>query len=150
MRKTDFERIVEHAFGILEPIYGLKRIETQFRKGGVTVTFENKTTRVLLDYEIGEQPWLTLIDRQNPGNKSTLGWLLVELGIQKAPTPEQAFHPKPLENSRLEAVLQEMSTQVQQYGAEILRGDFSIFPKLQDRSSKYAQECKRYAAIHKQ
>jgi hypothetical protein len=149
MKKSEFEGIVDRTFGNLKLNYGLKKVETSFRQGGVTVSFENKTTRVLLNYEIGEEPWLTMIELENDKNKSTLGWLLVELGVQKAPTPEQAFHPKLLAATDLEPTLLQMNQNLQKYGAEILRGNFSIFPKLQDRSRKYGQDCKRYATLHK-
>ncbi len=148
MKKSEFERLLDKSFGILNSRYGLKRVETSFRSGGVTVRFENTTTRVLLDYEIGEEPWLTISDLTDPENKSTLGWLLVERGIVKAPTPEQAFQDKLLDENNLAAFIQTMCDQLLQYGPELLNGDFSILPSLQARSKKYAQDCKRYAAIH--
>ena len=42
-----------------------------------------------------------------------------------------------------------MCDQMLQHGGDLLRGDFSIIPKLQDRAQKYAQECKRYAEIRR-
>ncbi len=84
-----------------------------------------------------------------PKNKSTLGWLLVEKGIDKPPLPEQAFHPTTLNEDELEPVLQTMGQQLLDHGADLLKGDFAIMPKLQDRARKYALECDRYLSIRK-
>ena len=94
MKKSEFETLIDRAFGVLNARYGLRRVETKFRSGGVTVRFANTTTTAILDYKIGEEPWLTISDSKDDKNKSTLGWLLVEKGIEKAPTPEQAFRDK--------------------------------------------------------
>jgi hypothetical protein len=149
MKKSEFERILDRSFGELKSKFGLGRVEITFRARGVTTRFENTTTRAVLDYEIGEEPWLTISDLKDAENKSTLGWLLVELGIEKAPTPEQAFQGKRLEESDLAPFIQKMCEQLKEHGVELLRGDFTILPRLQERSKKYAQECKRYAANHK-
>jgi hypothetical protein len=149
MKKSLFERMVEKAFWGLEARYGFKKTETKFGKRSVTVRFQNVTTEILLNYEIGNTPWLEIADVHNTGNKSTLGWLLVETGVDKTPLPEQAFHPTPLNESELEPVLQTMGQQLLDHGADFLKGDFTMMPKLQDRARKYALECDRYLAIRK-
>ncbi|MBM3150852.1 MAG: hypothetical protein FJZ96_01385 [Chloroflexi bacterium] len=149
MKKSDFERMIDRTFGSLEANYKFKRLETTFRRNGATVRYENATTGLVLSYEIGDEPWLTMVDLNNTKRKSTLGWLLVEQGVAKSPTPKEAFQQKTLGPESIEPFLQKMSSQLQEHGAEILKGDFSIFPKLQGRAQKYAVECKRYADIHK-
>jgi hypothetical protein len=42
-----------------------------------------------------------------------------------------------------------LGQQVLDYGAELLKGDFAIMPKLQARAKKYDLECQRYLSIHK-
>jgi hypothetical protein len=149
MKKSSFERMVEKVFWGLESKYGFKKTETKFESYSVTVRFQNATTEVLLNYEIGNTPWLEIADVHNADNKSTLGWLLVETGVEKAPSPEQAFRPTTLNESELEPILQTMGQQLLDYGADLLKGDFAIMPKLQDRSRKYALECDRYLSIRK-
>jgi hypothetical protein len=149
MKKSSFERMVEKVFWGLESKYGFKKTETKFESHSVTVRFQNATTEVLLNYEIGNTPWLEIADVHNADNKSTLGWLLVETGVEKAPSPEQAFRPTTLNESELEPILQTMGQQLLDYGADLLKGDFAIMPKLQDRSRKYALECDRYLSIRK-
>jgi hypothetical protein len=149
MKKSVFERIVEKAFWGLEARYGFKKTETKFENRSVTVRFQNTTTEIILNYEIGITPWLEIVDIHTPGNKSTLGWLLVEAGVEKTPLPEQAFHPTRLNEGELEPILQTMGQQLLEYGADLLKGNFSILPKLQERARKYALECDRYLTIRK-
>jgi len=149
MKKSTFENMAEKAFLGLEAKFGFKKIETKFEHRTVLVRFQNETTAVLLNYEIGNTPWLEIADLHDPQKKTTLGWLLVEQGLEKTPTPEQAFKPTPLAESELSGVLQKMTGQVLETGADLLKGDFSRLPALQTRARKYDQECKRYLSIHK-
>ncbi|MGB8212561.1 MAG: hypothetical protein WCE68_03280 [Anaerolineales bacterium] len=149
MKKTEFETMVDKAFWGLEAKYGFKKTETHFVNRTCTVQFKNATTDILLNYELGSTPWLEISDANNPDNKSTLGWLLVELGVDKAPRPEEAFRPTPLGEGRLDPTLQTLGQQLLDYGANLLKGDFAIMPKLQARAKKYDLECQRYLSIHK-
>jgi hypothetical protein len=148
MKKSLFEGMVDRAFLDLEARNGFKKIETKYAEHSVAVRFQNPTTELLLNYEIGETPWLEISDLKNAENKSTLGWLLVEKGVDKAPTPAQAFQPTNLEDGDLEPALKKMGQQVREYGIDLLKGDFGILPKLKERARKYDQECKRYLSIH--
>ncbi len=149
MKKTEFELMVEKAFWGLEAKYGFKKTKTSFVDRSCTVQFQNATTEVLLNYELGNTPWLEISDIHNAENKSTLGWLLVELGVEKPPTPEQAFHPTTLSEGTLGPTLQKMGQELTDYGEELLKGDFTLVPKLQARAKKYDLECQRYLSIHK-
>lgn len=149
MKKSAFESMVDKSFLDLQGRYGFKKSETKYAERGASVRFENSTTELLLNYEIGETPWLEIADVHDPKNKSTLSWLLVELGIEKAPTPAQAFRPTSLDDDKLELALQKMGQQAREYAVALLQGDFSVLPKLQERARKYDLECKRYLSIHK-
>ncbi len=149
MKKSIFERMVEKAFSGLEARYGFKKTDTKFENRSVIVRYQNATTEIILNYEIGNTPWLEISDIKNAVNKSTLGWLLVEAGVDKAPLPEQAFHPTPIKEGELEPILQKMGQQLLDHGIGVLKGDFTIMPKLQERARKYAVECDRYLSIRK-
>jgi hypothetical protein len=149
MKKSIFERMVEKAFSGLEARVGFKKTETKFENRSVIVRYQNATTEIILNYEIGNTPWLEISEKKNAVNKSTLGWLLVEAGVDKAPLPEQAFHPTTLNEGELEPILQKMSRQLLEHGTDLLKGDFAIMPKLQERARKYALECDRYLSIRK-
>jgi hypothetical protein len=149
MKKSVFEGLVDKAFLGLEAQYGFKKIETKYIDRGAIVRYRNTTTELCLNYEIGVTPWLEIANLNNLENKSTLGWLLVEHGEQKAPTVAQAFRSSPLSDEQLGVTLQKMGQQVAEQGADLLKGDFAILPKLQERAKKYDAECKRYLASRK-
>jgi len=149
MKKTEFEIMVDKAFWGLESKYGFKKTKTSFVDRSCTIQFQNATTEILLNYELGNTPWLEISDIHDSENKSTLGWLLVELGIDQAPRPEQAFRPNTLSDGTLEPTLQKMGQQVLDYGGELLKGNFKVMPKLQVRAKKYNLECQRYLSSHK-
>jgi hypothetical protein len=148
MKKSDFDQIVTKAFRGLESKHGFKKSETVFFKKGCTVQFVNKTTDITLHYEIGAEPWLSIADAHNPENKTTLDWLLVEHGVMKPPTPAQAFSTVAKPVSELASMLEKKNQQLIEYGADFIKGDFSLMPALQKRAKKHALDCDRYLAQH--
>jgi len=150
MKKSEFEKIIEKTFWGLETKFGFKKTETTFQSNSCLVRFQNTTTELVVNYEIGHTPWLGIGDISSlDDKKTTLEWLLVEQGIEKAPTPEAAFMPTKMEESKLEATLQNKNQQLLEFGTDLLKGDFTIMPKLQQRAGKYAKDCKRYINLHK-
>jgi hypothetical protein len=146
MRKSEFERIVDKIFWGLEAKHGFVKTETAYHRGGVTVCFQNSKTEVILNYEIGTYPWITIADIKNPEtDKSSLDWLLVELGEKKSPTPEEAFLTAKMDEGQLEVELQKISDQLMKFGTGLLTGDFTLLPKLQKRAEDYLSECKKFA-----
>jgi hypothetical protein len=148
MKKSEFEQIVARAFRGMDKL-GFKKSETVYSQKGCTVQFLNSTTEVTLHYEIGGEPWLAIADAKNADNKSTLEWLMVERGIEKAPTPAQAFRSTTMPVKDLASVLEKKNKQLIEHGMDFINGDFSLMPNLQKRAKKYALECDRYLALHK-
>jgi hypothetical protein len=146
MRKSEFERIVSKTFWGLEAKHGFKKIGTTYHRGGVAVRFQNPTTEVILNYEIGASPWVTIANINNPEtDRTSLDWLLVELGKKKSPSTGEAFSPAKMDEGQLETVLQQESAQLLSFGADFLKGDFTLLPKLQKRAEDYLAECKKFA-----
>lgn len=146
MKKSEFERIVSKTFWGLEAKHGFKKVETVYHRGGVAVRFQNHTTEVILNYEIGAFPWVTIADINNPEtDRSSLDWLLVELGQKKSPTTDEAFFPAKMDEGQLEVTLQQKSDQLLSFGRDFLKGDFTLLPKLQKRAEDYLAECKKFA-----
>ena len=150
MKKSEFDLILNKVFRPFETKFHFKRSATAFVHGGFSVQFLNDTTEITLHYKIGNEPWFTIADLQNPENSSTLEWLLVERGVAKAPAPEQAFHPVTFHEAFLEPTLVTKREQLSQYAADLFQGDFSLMPALQKRAAKYERDCKRYIALHTQ
>lgn len=150
MKKAKFERLISNTFSRLETKFGFKKTKTNFHSGGVIVVFQNPTTEVVLNYEIGEFPWVTIADINNPETeRASLDWLLVELGERETPTTDEAFFPLRMDDTQLEDELQKKSDQLLNFGADFLRGDFTLLPKLQERADAYLAECKRFANRNK-
>lgn len=149
MKKSEFERIVKGAFRALESTHGFKMGEAVYAEKKSTIQYLNASTDVTLHYELGREPWLDISDRTNPENKTTLGWLLVERGIEKTPAPADAFRTTRLPDVKLASDLEKKVGQLLEHGTDLLKGDFSIMPRLQKRAQKYALDCERYLAIHK-
>lgn len=146
MKKSEFERLVKKVFGSLENKYDFKKNETAFHTGGVSVCFQNTTTEVVLNYEIGDFPWITLADIHAPeSDRVSLDWLLVELGERQPPSVDEAFLPPRMDDSQLEAELQKRCDQLLKFGVPLLQGDFSLLPRLKERADAYLAECKKFA-----
>ena len=150
MKKSEFERLVEKSFSPLENKYKFKKTASDFHVNGVTVTFQNTTTEVCLNYEIGAYPWITIGDIKNPEEeRASLDWLLVEIGEREAPTTDEAFFPPIMEETELDAQLKIKSKQLLEFGTEMLNGDFKALPKLKTRAENYLAECKKIADRYK-
>lgn len=149
MKKSEFERIVKGAFRSLESGHGFKMGEAAYSPKNCTIQYINDTTDVTLHYELGREPWLAIADVRNAENKTTLGWLLVERGVEKTPAPAAAFRSTHLPDEKLASDLEKKVQQLIDYGRDLMRGDFSLMPNLQKRAKKYALDCDRYIAIHK-
>ena len=150
MKKSEFDRIVDKSFVHLESKYKFKKTATDFHVNGVIVTFQNPTTEVCVNYEIGAFPWITIGDINNPQeDRASLDWLLVEIGEREAPTTDEAFFPPTMEETELEAELHKKSEQLLQFGTEMLKGDFKLLPRLKARGEDYLAECKKIADRYK-
>jgi hypothetical protein len=149
MKKSEFERIAMKAFRSLESRYGFKKGEATYSQKDCALQYLNATTDVTLHYELGREPWLVIADITNAENRSTLGWLLVERGVEKMPTPADAFRATPLADGNLESDIEKKIKQLIEHGADLMKGDFSLMPNLQKRAQKYALDCDRFIAIYK-
>ena len=150
MKKAKFERLISKTFLSLETKFKFKKTNTNYHSGGVIVTFQNPTTEVILNYEIGEYPWVTIADINNPEkDRTSLDWLLVELEEREPPTTDEAFMPLRMDDTHLEVELEKRKEQLLKFGGDLLNGDFSLLPNLQKRADDYLIECKSFAGRYK-
>lgn len=146
MRKSEFERLVDKTFWGLTNKYDFKKTETAYHTGGVIVRFQNPTTEIILNYEIGAFPWVTIADINNSEtDRISLDWLLVELGETNSPTTDEAFFPPKMDEGQLEVELQQKGDQLLEFGIDFMKGDFTLLPKVQKRAEDYLAECKKFA-----
>ncbi|MBT3188860.1 MAG: hypothetical protein HN736_10670 [Anaerolineae bacterium] len=150
MKNANFERLIKKSFLSLETKFGFKKTKTDYHSEGVVVIYQNPTTEVVLNYEQGEFPWITIADINNPKTaRASLDWLLVELGEREAPTTDDAFMPPKMDEAFLEDELQKKSDELLRFGADFLNGDFTLLPNLQERADDYLVECKKFAGRYK-
>jgi len=147
MKVSQFERIVDKAFWGLTNKHDFVKVETSLHKKGATVSFRNPTTEVILNYEIGTFPWITIADIKNPEtDRVSLDWLLVELGEKKHPSADEAFFPAKMDEGQLEDEIQKKVDQLLTFGTDFFSGDFTLLPDLQKRAEDYLSECKKFAS----
>ena len=143
----EFENLVDKYFGKLETQYGFKKVNAQTQRHEYSIDFENLTTYVSVNYEFGSTPWIVIGDIKNPLlNGSSLEWLLIELGVEKMPTVEEAFEKKHFSKEELDSILERKGQQLFIYAVDLLQGNFKIVPKLQRRGKDFAEECEKYMA----
>jgi hypothetical protein len=74
---------------------------------------------------------------------------MVELGVEKMPTPEDAYRFPKCDEQDIVAALQKKEQQLLKYGKDVLTGNLAIFPKLQERGLRFVQECEAYQESRK-
>jgi hypothetical protein len=147
MRIAEFDRIVDKTFWGLVNKHDFIKTETSYYKGGVTVSYQNPTTEIILNYEIGSFPWITIADIKKPEtDRVSLDWLLVDLGEKKHPSADEAFLPAKMDEGQLEDEVQKRVDQLLKFGTDFFSGDFTLLPDLQKRAEDYLSECKKFAS----
>ena len=146
MKIYEFERIVDKTFWGLTNKHDFVKTETSLHKRGATVSFQNTTTEIILNYEIGSFPWITIADIKKPEtDRVSLDWLLVELGEKKHPSADEAFFSAKMDEGQFEDEVQKKVDQLLKFGTVFFSGDFTLLPDLQKLAEDYLSECKKFA-----
>lgn len=99
------------------------------------IIFENGTTRVVVVFEMGAVPWVELGKRTAPGERRErydFQFLLMERAPHEVPEmSERVRHDDDVMPS-----VRRLAILVREYAPDILRGDFSVFPRLRDRAEE--------------
>jgi hypothetical protein len=121
-----FRQIVNDRFRFLTTTYGLEEAETGCMGAEIWVVFHNQVTQVNVHFEYGRQVWLT-VGRAVNGRQVNLNLLL----RVRAPHQERTsivadfFDPQ-----QIEEIMRERSDALREQSDDLLRGDFTMFPKL--------------------
>lgn len=130
---SEFERDVNESFSFLKEEFGFQLDKINIHLPEIWMSFVNDTTAVSIIYEVGSTPWVELARRGNWHGKlvkaetSSLELLLEE----RAPSlsmPECEIGQPGTEAFR--ACLGAKAAALRQFGADILDGNFDVFPKL--------------------
>jgi hypothetical protein len=139
-----YEALIDNIFQAVIAEYSFKKFQVDAQRFEYWVVYRNLTTEISIFWEMGSLPWMRIADVHNLQNASSLEWLLVELGVEKMPTPEEAYHFPQYSEQDIVAALQKKEQQLHEYGKDVLTGNFVIFPKLQERGLRFVQECEAY------
>jgi hypothetical protein len=138
-----FKKTAKGAFAFLTADYGFRHVSTSEHLPECALTFWNRTTAVAIAYEWGGAPWVTVgelehapdrtyvsksyglhvvVEERCPGREAELGW-----GHAYGRATEQD----------LETFLRAQATLLRECAAELLTGEFGIFPALKKRTAEH-------------
>ena len=136
MSPDDFESAVLGAFQYLISDFGFCYLSTRVHMPECWSTFHNQTTSVVVHYEAGSPPWVVLArlevirDRTEVRDQAALAFLVHERS-QNVSIPE-----RPLNDEDLRRMIDLNARQLREYGEDVLRGDFRIFPRLEELAAE--------------
>lgn len=143
----NFDEIVKERFAFLEDDFGCEMICSKLKSWGYDIQYKNKTTGISIVYEFRENYIFIylhkLIDEKiekiprliNDYTKLS-GFSLDDIVNLKNPTdlmkPGYAYGEKSKYDGEKgwELYISKFADNLKRYGKDILKGDFSIFPKL--------------------
>ena len=131
----NFENAIREAFTFLTDEFGFVRVSSTVRTPEHRIFFENATTRVLVAYELGGIPWVELGKLPAPGERGERYDLLFLL-MERAPHEIGRITARTREIDQALPTLGYLAGLLREYGADILRGDFAIFPRLRVRAEE--------------
>jgi hypothetical protein len=145
--KDSFVSLVREKFRFLEEDYGFKLVSTECDRDTSVVPYQNDTTGVSAYYEPRDSSvWVVLrrlVNGELPGYDDPINthglYAIVSLRSPGAWVGEK-HDPGPLTPAEMETRIDEQAKALRTHGADILRGDFSIFPKLAEFEQKMAED----------
>ena len=151
-----FAKLCQKTFHFLEKAYGFKLSAIDQDAYGVYLTYTNPTTAIVVSFEPREGGIFTrvikLVDGKIPSypitiEESTLisSYYIEDIIALRGP-PTKMEQP-PIDDLRNISILSKVLTQhasaLRTYAADILKGDFTLFPQLEQIVKKRAAELKR-------
>jgi hypothetical protein len=137
--------ITNNAFQFLVDEFGFKVVKTESDPYGVQILYQNSTTAVSISYEQRENKLYILLMRLINGNMPKYPIFIksdtiinsfylddiINHKLHKTSGKESTDYQYPI-NSELENIILWNAASLKKFGREILLGDFSIFPELQN------------------
>lgn len=99
-------------------------------------TFHSQTTAVVVHYEAGSPPWVVLARLEMvrgqilERDQSALAFLVAER------SQKSSISGKPSNDEDLRRIIHLQAGQLREYGKDVLRGDFKIFPRLKELAAE--------------
>ncbi len=128
----DFFGAVREAFDFLTTDFGFSEVETGYRTPECWILFRNRTTEVAVTAEPDGEPWVAIEHISwDDGILQRLGATSLELlmeELQKNKKEDEAAA------QAMSARVKRKARHLKEFGAGLLRGDFSLLPKLEERA----------------
>ena len=139
-----FKRATADAFRFFVDEYGFEKVSTNVHPPECEIKYQNETTGIAITYEWGGVIWVDVsrLTRTTTEVVEDEGYSLGLLMLECCPSRDiNEFYPSEGESpdQYVERVLFDCAKVLKEYGTEILRGNFRLFPKL----NKLAEEVLR-------
>ncbi len=130
-------------FSFLVEGYGFRHVSTQAVAYECAVIFENETTRVTVDYEMGSPPWVAIGRIEQRSGKAivrdetSLEIILSEKGLPDVEAPA-AFGDIP--DEEIDEMLRLKAISLRKEADDLLRGNFESLPNLLKATEENAKK----------
>lgn len=126
------EAAVAETFGPLLAEFGFLRVDGSEMAPEAWIRYQNDTTALTVLEEIGTPPWVKIsrLDNTSAGPMEGEGYSLGHVLSVRA--PESLPTAAPRSAIPLRAQLAALAELVRRHGADLLRGDFEVFPRLRE------------------
>jgi hypothetical protein len=137
MTPTEFEDSVLDAFAFLVNDFGFRYKSMRVHAPECWCVFHNVTTGIVVHYELGSRPWVEMAELRHHGDRvievrrSALEFLLQ----QRAPL-EAGSTSRCDGDEELRRAICAQASSLRDHGGDLLRGDFAIFPRLQELAAE--------------
>ncbi len=136
---SEFERDVRESFSFLKEEFGFQPQEVRAHLPEMWVTFASAAAEVTIIYEVGSTPWVELARRGTCDGKlvkteTSSVELLLEERAPSTGIPECEIAGPGTEAFRI--CLRAKAAALREFGSDILRGNFDVFPRLRVRAAE--------------
>jgi hypothetical protein len=131
------EAVVLDAFAYLVENFGFRYLSTSMHAPECWSTFHNETTAVTVHYEIGSQPWVELAKLKRNGDRVVeQSRAALEFLVQERAPEEVSLRTSGDDDEERRRAIYTKARQLREYGSDVLRGDFHVFPRLQELAAE--------------
>src|SRR5690242_4488831 len=127
----EMETVVLDAFAYLVENFGFRNVSTNIHAPEFWSTFHNETTAVTIHYEMGSEPWVELAELKRENDHVVeRNRVALEFLVQERAPQEGSLRARADDDEEARRIIYAKARQLRQYGGDVLRGDFHVFPRL--------------------
>jgi hypothetical protein len=139
-----FQKMTYQAFQFLVTRYGFRQTETLVHPPECVVKYQNETTGITVSYEWGSEIWVTLsrLVRVGAEAQEAEGYgldVLIEASCSGGITPVGPVSGA-WKAEDIQRILQRYADALQNYGSDVLKGDFGVFTRLKQFSEEKVRQ----------